>query len=114
MRPIARKLSEIIEYLRLRGLSYREFASEVGYGYGAIQRAVKKIRVKRCSMKTERPRNLNESARRSIVRCVSSGKFDRAVNAARDCKASRNIGISQCGNNAKCPLEAVLGNCARV
>jgi transposase len=94
MKPIseAKRLSAIV--LIRKGLSSRQIMSKLKIGRATINRLRKGLSPAAQKPLPGRPKKLNSSARRRLVRLILTGKADNAVQLAREVKTSMRMDVS--------------------
>ena len=94
MRETPLHVRNIVVSLLQSGLSYRQVADRLVLGYGTVQKIATVSGIERVRPKRGRPSKLSETTKRSIVRNVCSGKYDTAVQAARDLQTDQGITVN--------------------
>ena len=78
----------------VNGLPYREIARKVKLSLGTIHNIARKHKVERFSKKGGRPTKLSDTIKRNVVRNITTGKCDTAVQAAKILQTTHNNFVS--------------------
>lgn len=96
MKPLPQNTIKSVQLLLKKGLSYRAVMRQVWpkLSYGSIVNIAKKTQMERPAVKNGRPAKLSEAVKRNLVRSITMGKYDTAVEAARNLKTLHGISVT--------------------
>ena len=94
MKKISKDIENSIISLLNKGLSSRKIAVQLGVSHSTVMRECARLRPNAQKQKAGRPAKLTIADKRNIVRNLTSGKADTAVQLAKDLKGSAKIEIS--------------------
>ena len=93
MKPISKNIENSIVSLLDSGLSLREIAEKLGISHATVKRVRERLRPSIKKRNAGRPTKLTITDKRNIVRSITSGKANTAVELARNIKESKGIEI---------------------
>lgn len=93
MKHLSKEIDKKVVNLLKNGLTYREIALNLSISLGTVHNIAKKFNCARYNLKGGRPKKLSENTKRSIIRKITSGKWDNAVEASKNLKNDANIDV---------------------
>ena len=91
MKKISKDIENSIISLLNKGLSSRKIAVQLGISHSTVMRESARLWPNAQKQKAGRPAKLTIADKRNIVRNLTSGKADTAVQLAKDLKGSAEI-----------------------
>ena len=94
MKKISKDIENSIVSLLDKGLSSRKIAVQLGVSHSTVMRECARLRPNAQKQKAGRPAKLTIKDKCNIIRNLTLGKMDSAVQLAKDLKSSAKIEIS--------------------
>jgi transposase len=94
MKAITQEQERAVIFHLQNGLSYRETAKKVKIHSATVCKVAKRNRIERSCNKGGQSPKLNETVKRNIVRIITSGQCDTAIEAAKMLQEGRSIHVN--------------------